>query len=146
MQALPRLSSVQFGAFGPNSGSPQHSLARNTESHTHCGRYWTPPGTSPAVQHLSASDIRHKLSLVAPSVVKTNNIHKRSLPESANVNRRCNRIVRGQSVVEMELVLSAMGRGQRSIYTCSRHLSAILPSAMCNHYLGLLFHMHICRH
>ena len=53
----------------------------------------------------------------------------------------------GQSVVKkMELVLSAMGRGQRSIYTYSRHLSAILPSAMCNHYLGLLFHMPICRH
>src|SRR3989440_13106028 len=61
------------------------------------------------------------------------------------VNRRCSRIVRGQSVVKTELVPICYGRGQRSIYTCSRHLSAILPSAMCNHHLGLLFHMHICR-
>jgi len=40
----------------------------------------------------------------------------------------CKESFRGQSVVKEELVLSTMGRGQLSIYTCSRHSSAAQPA------------------
>jgi hypothetical protein len=52
----------------------------------------------------------------------------RSVTRLLNCQRGCNRIVQGQSVGEKELVLSTMGKRQRSIYTCSRYSSTAQPA------------------